>query len=253
MKTVFPFLSFNLFLWALTIYAPPSLVWAQSDSGSFLPLMSAASQRGVDFSGTGRPGRQTAGDSRDLCPTFNSRLTALMPDSHWGKTVSEHPTFWFYLPYSRQQVPVGEFVLQDEERNDVYRTAFTVPDKQGYVSISLPSEASLEMGRWYQWYFKVYCDPQRNSSPIFVHGWVQRIALDPSMQSELAAATPRQDVTYAARGIWYDALMHLANLRLTYPEDAALQEDWHHLLQSKGVSLEVPRSEMVGSVEVAQP
>ena len=212
----------------------------------------ATTQKELDFSGTGRPGRQTAGESRGECPPVNPNLTALIPTSNWGKTLSDRPTFWFYLPYSPQQIPVGEFVLQDENRNDIYRTSFTLTKSQGYASISIPQqEAPLEVGKWYRWYFKLYCKQQKISSPIFVQGWVQRVASDPTLEHQLNAAAPREDLVYATNQIWYDAVDHLAKKRLENPTSVELENDWNQLMSAKGVSLELPDSEpMVGSVEL---
>ena len=217
--------------------------------------LTAAKQQEPDFSGAGRPGRQTSGESRGNCPPVVLPLTALMPASNWGTTVTERPSFWFYVPYSPQQAPVGEFVLQDEQRNDIYRMPFTLTKTPGFVSFSIPqTEAPLEIDQWYRWYFKLYCDPQKSSSPKFVQGWVQRIALDPALESQLKSAAPREDAVYAANRIWYDALDHLANLRLTNPADTRLEDGWNELLKAKGVGLEIPDSEgMVGSVLINKP
>ena len=209
-----------------------------------------ANQKQPDFSGTGRPGRQTAGESRDNCPTINPHLTALIPKTHLGKTTKERPTFWFYVPYSPQKAPTGEFVLQDENRNDIYRIPFTLQKTPGFVSFQLPStEEPLKIDKLYRWYFKLYCDRESSSSPIFVQGWVQRIAIESNLSSQLQIASPREDIIYTNKLIWYDALAHLANLRLSNPTDTSLKDDWNNLLKAKGVELELPNSEsIIGSV-----
>jgi hypothetical protein len=173
-----------------------------------------------------------------------------MPVTNWGKTVASHPTFWFYVPYSPQKVPAGEFVLQEEKGKDVYRIPFTLPKTPGFVSFSTPStEAPLEVDKSYHWYFKLYCVPQKPSTPIFVEGWVQRVALTSELESQLKAAKQQEYVVYAANGIWYDALAHLAQLRLSNPPNARLDRDWANLLSARGVDLEgLSRESIVGSV-----
>lgn len=195
-----------------------------------------------DFSGAGRPGRQTSGESRSNCPATDTRLTALMPVSNWGTTTAARPTFWFYVPYTPQQAPVGEFVLQNESRQDVARIPFILPNTPGFMSFALPSsQAPLTVDKWYRWYFKLYCDRQKSSSPIFVQGWVQRITLNPELEERLEKSN-RKDLVYRDRQIWYDAIAHLANLRLANPSDLKLEEDWNRLLKAKGVELNLPNS-----------
>lgn len=204
-----------------------------------LLLSQMAKQKPFDFSGDGRPGRRAGGGSRSPCPSVDPPLTALIPATNWGKTVVERPTFWAYVPYSPQAVPVGEFSLQDEKGRDVYRTPLTLPKTPGLVSFSIPPTAApLEINQWYRWYFKLYCQPQKLSTPVFVQGWVQRVELAPALESQLKATTPQEYTAYATNLIWYDALSRLAEMRFTNPSDAALKQDWAKLLSSRGIGLE---------------
>lgn len=207
-----------------------------------------SNQKSPDFSSHGRPGRRVGGGSRRLCPAIDPPLTALMPVTNWGKTVAKHPTFWFYVPYSPQQVHFGEFVLQESEGNDVLRTRFTLPKTPGFVSFSIPhTEAPLEINKSYRWYFKLYCGPQKSS--VFVEGWVQRVALTPELARQLRAAKLREYAVYVDNGIWYDALARLAELRRTNPLNAGLDEDWAELLNLRGVGLEkLKREPVIGRV-----
>jgi len=166
------------------------------------------------------------------------RGQALAATYVWGLTVADYPTFWFYIPDLPPSTSSGEFVLQDEMGSDIYRTPITLPGKSGIVSFRLPSTtAPLETSKMYHWYFKVDCNQQGASGLIFVEGWVQRITPNPSLESQLTAATPQQQVAlYAANGIWHETLTSLAKLRQLNLEDAALTTDWAELLQSVGLS-----------------
>ena len=107
-------------------------------------------------------GRQRGGASRGQCPVVGKPLTALVPatqktlgarqgsspalgtlESVWGLTVAERPTLWFYVPYTlTPKLPI-EFVLQDEQGNDVYQTSFTSSQTPpGIVRFRLPSTAA---------------------------------------------------------------------------------------------------------------
>ncbi len=221
-------------------------------SNNVLPISPLLAQsEEFDFSGDGRSGTRDGGGSRGNCPDVKIPVTALMPASNWGKTVAERPTFWFDVPYSPQQAVSGEFVLQDEANNDIYRTAFTLPQTPGLVSVSLQtSQVSLETNKWYSWSFLLYCDSQKSSSPIIVEGWVQRVPLSPNLKSQLTQAKSRADIVYARNMIWYDAINHLAELRLKNPKDAELQNAWTKLLGAKGVGLEKLSGErIIGEVK----
>ena len=197
-------------------------------------------------------GRRKGAAGRGNC-ALAQPLTALVPAMEktlnegggkityvWGKTIAEHPTFWFYVPYSHTSLRSVEFVIQDGE-NDVYRTPLKLPTMPGVVSFRLPSTAPpLKIGKMYHWFFKIKinCDSQ-NSSDVkeYVEGWVQRVKLNPNLTSQLKAATQRQRIAlYATNGIWHEALTTLADLRLVNTEDTMLKDNWSDLLQSVGLS-----------------
>lgn len=144
--------------------------------------------------------------------------------------------------------------MQEEEGNDVYRTPFALPKTPGFVSFSTPPTAApLEINKSYRWYFKLYCEPQKSSAPIFVEGWVQRIELTPELERQLEAAKLREYVVYATNEIWYDALARLAQLHLTKPSSATIKQDWTNLLSLRDIGLERLNQEpMVGSAILHQ-
>lgn len=251
--------------WGLISFAASSSlpVWAQSSeliNNNIeqplirLPLAQHNSNTSApDFAGDGRSGQRKSGGSRGGCPAIlesESSLTALIPISNWGTTVAERPTFWFYVPYTPKQAVIGQFLLQDEEYNNIFRANFNLPKTPGFVSFTVPeTQSPLEMNKWYRWNFKLYCDPSKFDSPPYTFGWIKRIALTPDLERQLKAAKQRKDKVYAIERIWFDALDHLANLRLANSTDAALTRDWHQLLGAKGVDLKLPnQAPMSGSV-----
>ncbi len=205
-------------------------------------------QEKIDFSSYGRPGNRAGGGSRSPCSSTSIPLTALMPESNWGKTVAATPTFWFYVPYSPTEARSGEFVLQDEKYNDIYRTPFTLPQTPGFVSLTVQSpEGTLQTDKWYFWSFKLYCG-QKSSTPVFVEGWVQRVALTSQLEQQLKTTTEDYAV-YWAGGIWYDAVDRLAKLRLADTKNVLLNREWVELLESRGVGLnQLAQESMVGEV-----
>jgi hypothetical protein len=185
----------------------------------------------------GRPTRRRGMGSRNDCPATSIPLTALILENQVGKVVEANPTFWLYIPYKSSEIPKGEFVLQDEAHNDVYRTDLPMDKGEGIVGVSLASETSLKTNKIYQWYFKLYCDDSKSSTPIYVRGWVKRVALQPNQQKQLSAVTsPRQRVAfYAQNGILYSALTELAKLRRANPQNKSLARDWLQLLNDIGL------------------
>lgn len=167
--------------------------------------------------------------------TQSSRIAKTISPSNLGLTTDERPTLWFYVPYSLTPSRRIEFVLQDENGNDVYETSLTKSDiSPGVVGLQLPSTApALKVNQVYRWYFLVYCDPKQPEALVFVEGLVKRVPLSSSLESQVAQATPEQKSTlYAEAGMWHEAVTSLAKLRRNNPENAALKDEWVNLLKS---------------------
>jgi Domain of Unknown Function (DUF928) len=193
---------------------------------------------------TGDPptGRLRGGASRGECPQVTTQLMALATvinsnsNRVWGLTTFDRPTFWFYLPYTKDTVDKAEFVLQDSQEDDVYRNAIVLPKTTGIIGITIPETIkNLEVDRDYTWYFKVYCSVG-DRSPLYVRGIVKRVNLPNEIAEKLLDKTPQQQLkTYAANGIWYDTLTLLAKMRLANPNEPKLAADWFDLLENNGL------------------
>ncbi|MEH1771023.1 DUF928 domain-containing protein [Nostoc sp.] len=213
---------------------------------------SSGNQPPQDGSSRGRPTQRGGAGSRGNCPSVEVPLIALIPEKTVSSVVEANPTFWVFVPYQLKDVPSGEFVLQDEANNDIYRASFTLPEIPGVVSFALPSAVPLEVNKTYQWYFKVYCNQQKFDS-VFVRGWVQRIALKSDLKRQLKTATTIRDriQLYTKNGIWYSALTELAKLRLTEPQNTTLDNEWASLLRN--IELEkLSQKPFVGEVKIKQ-
>ncbi|MEW5857514.1 MAG: DUF928 domain-containing protein, partial [Cyanobacteriota bacterium] len=219
----------------------------------------------------GAPGQREGGASRSSghCPSAKNRLTALvpiiqpsiaknqhsalanlLPGSVLGLTVAEHPTFWFFLPYPFTSKRPVEFVLLDDAGKEVYKTLLsesaTTP---GVVGFQLPATVPpLEVNKRYNWYLTVYCNAQQlPEEAVYVSGWVERVALNPSLKQKLEQATPQELVAlYQEAGIWHEAITALAQRRRQNPQDATLKQEWEKLMQS--IQLEVLASQPITSM-----
>jgi hypothetical protein len=199
-----------------------------------------------DFPDEGDPkGRRRGGTSRrEGCPALKTPITALVPGeetngtSFLASTVAEYPTVWVYVPELPTNLRSGEFVLQDEEGNDVFRTPITLQGLPGAIAINLPQnpQYALKQNSKYHWFFRVYCgDPQNHPEYIFVDAWMQRVVLSPDLQWQLETAKPRDYTAYAAHNVWYDAVTNLAELRRTNPGERVLTQEWTNLLKAVGL------------------
>lgn len=162
----------------------------------------------------------------------NPPLTALMPINSLALTVAERPTFFVYIPPT--SAPTAEFVLKDENEEDVYKTTLTLPGKSGIMMVSLPNTVKpLETGKTYRWYFDLVCNSGKR---IFLDRlMVERIIPSAALQSALLK-TPGRDrpAVYAQNGLWYDTLSTLAQMYRSSPNDA-VSASWKQLLESAGL------------------
>ena len=176
-------------------------------------------------------GRHKGGGSRSYCQNYQN-LTALVPLNNrvvWGKTIATHPHFLFYLP----QGSAIEFVLQDEADNYIYQTSLQVPlNDRGIVSIAVPRTATpLENNKIYQWTLSLSCE-NNSGAFVYVQGSIEKTALNPAIQNQLQTADDTEKAAiYANKGIWYDAIALLAQLRSDNPNNLEVNGMWNELLE----------------------
>jgi len=184
---------------------------------------------------------------RGGCASSNQvSLTALVPKNKIGRTVSDYPTFFFYLPQTDAEL--AELILEDESGNQIYQQELTIKNLSGVIGVSIPANTNvppLEVGKDYTWKFTVVCDAEDRSSDQLETGIVRRVELSADILRELENADPRQKtVIYAQNGIWQDALGTLAAARRANPNDTDLAADWESLLESVTLG-EIPKEPIV--------
>jgi Domain of Unknown Function (DUF928) len=197
----------------------------------------------------GIAGTRTAAASRSTCPVISQPLTAIVPEHRspqgnqvWGLTKMEHPTFWFYVPYTKPVLVDISFTLQDEsnpgEKKIIYHNSqIAAASTAGMIRIALPkSSPTLATNKPYHWFLELNMGCTNGQRPIFVEGWIQRTELDRNLSKQIDRATPTEKVAlYAENGLWHDALTTLANLRATKPQDPELNQNWQNLLDAIGL------------------
>ena len=185
----------------------------------------------------GASGNRESGGRRDVesCIRGNDNpLTALVPENNLGLTVSEYPTFLVYVPPTTAKS--ADFVLIDEDDNDLYKATWTLNNKPGVISIPLPKNANLpplQIGKKYRWQFQLICNPQQPRNNLVVSTVIQRIEPSSVLLSQVnKASTSQLSSIYANAGIWVDAVASLAQQRRTAPNNSELSRDWKTLLES---------------------
>lgn len=193
----------------------------------------------------GLPGRREGGGTRGsattTCVVGDRSLLALIPETVFGTTVKAAPTLYWYVP--EVNAAGLEFLLYDEEGNEVFSQVIPPADEAGIVGITVPllgegegSDSRLALNENYHWFFSIICDEGDRSADVFAEGWVQRIPLSADLDAQLKTtpATEQAEV-YASAGIWYDALDASTQVRCEAPDDAILRTQWANLLSTVGL------------------
>lgn len=210
-------------------------------------------------------GRRRGGTSRSECPAVDKFLTAIVPgketiktahsspsssselglqstfsnsESFLTRTLQKYPNFWLHIPQATASSGRGEFVIQDEQDRDIYRTFFDLPSKSGIVDIKLPEQAQpLKVGRKYHWYVKVFCsDEQEQGEYIFVDAWIERVAATPKLERQLSQQNESSYQIYIENDLWHDAIDSLAKIRQVSPHNSLKKKRWNQLLSNLGLS-----------------
>lgn len=183
-----------------------------------------------ETSGTGAPERTASGGRRDQSCLQGGAMsaTALVPLNNLVTTVAEKPSLFFYLPAT--QAKTAEFVLMDNQGNELAQKMITLTGEAGVMDVKLPDTAKLETNQNYWWELAIICNPQDRTQDLFIQGKLQRQELPTEFVRQLETADLLQQAQlYADAGIWHEALAIALRLRDTHPNALA------GLLQSVGL------------------
>ena len=180
------------------------------------------------------PAEGAPGDRGDAGSRSPFDFMVLVPRENIGATATDYPTFWLYVKTSIEKPIPIELELRDRQDNTIYRTQFELTQGPGIVSVPLPENApALKAGEKYYWYFSSF------EYELYRFGELQRVALSPKVEKQLANLTPKERIAVLAnKGLWYETMTELAELRRTNPEDTELKAVWAELLADPDVDLE---------------
>ncbi|NEQ65410.1 MAG: DUF928 domain-containing protein [Symploca sp. SIO2D2] len=150
------------------------------------------------------------GGSRDGCDGKGMPLTALVPLTHVGKTVSTRPTFAWFVPdntrksmelrlheYDSEGTPqqMGEPILKDLS-------------SPGIMTFTLPEDRpELKVGHTYLWQVSIICE----SSILIAEEDIKVVEKPSDWENTLSDRANLSDF-YADEGLWYDALQEAIKL-----------------------------------------
>ncbi|MEQ9550903.1 MAG: DUF928 domain-containing protein [Coleofasciculus sp. G3-WIS-01] len=146
-------------------------------------------------------------------------------------TVSEKPTFLVYVPHTSAQIL--ELRMEDEEGQQMGENAqLNLTETPGIYSISLSENAPpLAVDKDYKWLVSMTCQVGDPNDP-FVEGSIRRVSPDSILTRSLDQVTDLEQVAvFAQAGIWQDAVVNLAALRQTQPNNPEVVSAWETLLQ----------------------
>ncbi|MEH1853601.1 MAG: DUF928 domain-containing protein [Nostoc sp.] len=186
---------------------------------------------------TGTPkGNSTPGTTRPAiaCKQTSKPLTALNANDGNDFTASPYPSFWFYIPYSQDDIRHAEFILLDaQERTTIYQITVKLATKTGLIKISLPSGSKnlLQPNQNYRWYLMLNCQGSNSDEPdAVVDGWIQYKVINNNLLHHQVDKLYKY-IFYTKNHLWYDAVNDVAELHFKYPSDLEIQAAWINLLK----------------------
>ncbi len=213
---------------------------------------------------TGAPGRTVRGGTRGNCfPTQQAPIPLVPSVEEAVLTTQEYPSFYFYIPKITEELKEVEFVLRPDYDNitpenvkPLYRQTFKVDSQDsinsqsgGIVKIRIPPDSKpLESKKRYVWGFSLICDRRKRDEDLYTEGKIER-QQDEVLTAYLEQQIPIQDQQYFAQvvqrrrtldrarlysvgGFWEDALLLVADLRASDPNNMVIKEYWQDLLES---------------------
>jgi hypothetical protein len=209
----------------------------QKPSPSPSPKTSRRKPFRFQLSNDGAPGNRVGAATRGSCPSDKNKppLTALIPGKNKGLTISDRPTFWFYVPYQASSTTPVEFTLTDAQEKEIYKQNLQLTNTPGVIGVTIPANtSSLEIDKTYQWQLSINCTSRIDA----VNGRIKRVKASAEVTRQLQASTGRSRIiVFAENSFWYDTLTGLIELRRQKPQDEDLKADWEDLLKSNGVDL----------------
>ncbi len=200
-------------------------------------------------------GNKTPGATRNdqiWCKETSQPLTALVANNGKDFTLSDYPTFWFYIPYQSEDIKYLEFALKDGQNSTtIYRTAIKLEANSGIINVTIPDEKkyALEVGKNYSWNLLLSCQGNETyEADLVVNGWIQKLAITPELPDQLTQLSEQElKQFYLDKNLWSDAINKVAQQYYNNPNDEQIKADWFRVLEIINQSV-LSQKDLVGSV-----
>lgn len=186
-----------------------------------------------------KPLLRTDGAGSRGCPEglFGS-LNLLVPNDHVGLTISERPTFSWYVS-AVSSTPMQFALVEPGVAKPLLVKQIKV-DKPGLVQLQIPSYVKgLAVGKQYRWTVSLVCNVKRPSLSIYTRSWITRVPLskiDGFSKTASSQQVSDKAIFYAQQGIWYDAVATITKAYLSNPENRFNAMYLRGLLEQVGLS-----------------
>jgi Domain of Unknown Function (DUF928) len=219
------------------VYGLPVLFTTVTIAGMSLPVSAnppvpqARKRRYVPQGDRGAPKRTEAGGTRGCSTNAQSAdMQLLVPRRNIGHTVSDRPTFTWYIENPQNiALPVQFTLVAPGVLKPIYQQKLTAT-KSGIMQLTLPPDApALKPDQPYRWMVSWSCDQQRPTEQLNRRAWVERLAPSPALTQNLQTAqtVPDRITAYAQSGLWQEAI----DLAASHRHDPQVQPLWKELLE----------------------
>ena len=165
-------------------------------------------------------------------PSSQRTLIPLVPNTNFGLTTAENPILWIYLP----ETSARQVVLSIREEGTIHhsRTFIPITGSSGIISLQ-PNHDSppLEVGKTYKWSVVLVCGEKPSPNDPAIETWVRRVDSPEPLNQGSAL---EQAAWCAEKGIWYEALSLLIQVRRLQPHNQDLIDIWTDFLESGGLN-----------------
>lgn len=150
------------------------------------------------------------------CNTEEMSLTLLAPRNHVGQTISQRPTFAWFIPDSGSfevKFAIYELVPGGKPK-EIHTNSFQSSSGIMKLAPFSKDELGLEVGKDYFWRVAVYCEPGKPSIGFDEWASIRVVEMPPALPSQLdkAATSAEKANIYAEASLWYDAFGEALNL-----------------------------------------
>jgi hypothetical protein len=136
-------------------------------------------------------------------------LTALAPQTRQGQTVSQFPTFSWFVPDSQPLSMEFRLYQYDSQQRSQLIEKVKMASKPGIMQHSLPqNRPGLVINQTYRWQVVIFCNPNRPSTALVTEAIVKVVETPLNLKQRLATTnnTLAKAELFAKSNFWYDAL-----------------------------------------------